>query len=305
MLNNEVKNLIDNKARDLNSQDDLASYVSKKIAILNDFIAENRDLSENTLDEILTEIIGFFTTSLHIPLEAETKFLRARTYKVNHLETDVSKLSYIPKELSDKATLGRLNQKKQPVYYGCIYFNGKSGVNVAFSESNTEVSDSVNILRSTANSDVNVYYVGIYDYVHRQCKPRFMPQNMFDYFKAIYEYQEAKFTESVFLAHLLCDMFLSDILRRKESGNLYKVTSRLFSIFSEGEDIDGIMYTSVKSEGDPIVALKTDAVDNKLNHISCDSYLIIKDYGYAKYNAVLTHNGTISNNAISWLKTNT
>ncbi len=302
MLCIEVKSLIDDKASDLNPRGDLASYVSKKISILNNFIAGNRILSENNIDEILTEIIGFFTTSLHIPIESGTKFLRARTYKANHLETDVSKLSYIPKKLSDNVTLGRLNQEKQSVYYGCIYFNDNGGINVAFSESNTEVSDSVNILRSTANSDVNLYYVGIYDYVHRQCRPRFMPQKMFDYFKAVYEYQEKMFTESVFLAHLLCDMFLSDILRRKESGNLYKVTSRLFSIFSEGGDIDGVMYTSVKSEGDPVVALKTEAVDNKLDHISCDSYLIIKDYGYAKYNAIRTHNGTISNNSISWLE---
>jgi hypothetical protein len=302
MLSQEVKKLVDDKVADLNSQDDLAAYVATKISILNDFIEQKRDMSDQLIDDILSEIVGFFTTTLHIPLEAHTKFLRARSYKTNHLETDVTKLSYIPLHLSDIATLGRLNREKQPVYYGCIYFGDNGGVTVAFSESNSEVGDSVNILRSTVLSDVNVHYVGIYDYVHRHCRPRFMPQEMFDYFTEVYKYQEEQFTESVFLAHLLCDAFLADILRRNESGNLYKVTSRLFSIFAERPEIDGIMYTSVKSEGDPVVALKTDSVNTKLQHDSCDSYRIINDYGYAKYRAVHTHSGSINDNSITWSK---
>ncbi|KVX01444.1 hypothetical protein [Shewanella frigidimarina] len=305
MLAQNVKKLIDDKAMDLNSQGDLADYVSKKITILNDYIEGKRELSEPNVDDILSEIVGFFTTSLDIPLEEGTKFLRARTYKVNHLEVNVPKLSYIPLDLSELATLGRLNKEKEPVYYGCIYFEEKGGVNVAFSESNAEVSDNVNILRSTAKCDVNVNYVGIYDYVHRQCKPRFMPQSMFEYFEAVSKYQEEKFSESVFLAHLLCDAFLSDILRRKKSGNLYRVTSILFSIYTESSDIDGIMYTSVKSEGDPVVALKTESVNSKLVHKSCDNYRIINDYGYAKYHAIHTHYGSISGNSVSWLKKNT
>jgi hypothetical protein len=99
---------------------------------------------------------------------------------------------------------------------------------------------------------------------------------------------------------MLCDAFLSDILRRKKSGNLYNVTSRLFPIFTENPEIDGIVYTSVKSEGDPVIALKTNSVDTKINHISCDSYRIINDYGYAKYHAIHTHCGSINNNSVKW-----
>jgi len=131
-----------------------------------------------------------------------------------------------------------------------------------------------------------------------------MTRAMFDYFTKAYKYQEDKFSKNVFLAYVLCDAFLSDILRRKESGNLYKVTSRLFSIYTADPEVDGIIYTSVKSEGDPVVALKTESVDTKLRHVSCDSYRILHDYRYAKYEAFHTYCGSINNNAIIWVKRN-
>lgn len=301
MLNEEVKNLIDRKAADLNSQGDLAGYVASKIGVMNDYIEQKRALSEQQIEDILSELVGFFTTSLHIPLEAGTKILRARAYNIIHRETDVSQLSYIAQENSDKARLGRLNQEGQPVFYGCIHFSEKGGVNVAFSESNSNIGDTVNVLRSIATADINVHYVGIYDYVHRQSKPRFISTDMFKIFNEVHQYQSQQYTESVFLAHLLCDAFLSDILRRKESGNLYKVTSKLLNIFSDSTDIDGIIYTSVKSEGDPVVALKTSTIDAKMNHQSCNCYRITNDYGYAQYRALHTHTGDIqSNNSIVW-----
>ena len=225
MLSEDIKRLIDQKAADLNPQEDVAAYIANKIIILNDYIEQKIDLSEQQIDSILSEIVGFFTTSLHIPLNEDTKILRARSYKVNRQETYVSELSYITQRFSDKVILGRLNREKQPVYYGCIYFGDTGGVNVAFAESNAVVGDTVNILRLTAKVEINVYYVGIYDHVHRQSKPRFISKEIFDYFIEVFEYQERHYSNSAFLAHLLCDAFLSDILRRKESGNLYKVTS--------------------------------------------------------------------------------
>ncbi|MFA0062480.1 hypothetical protein AB4370_22130 [Vibrio cyclitrophicus] len=303
MFNEEVKSLIDRKAVDLNSKGDLAGYVASKISALNGYIDGKFKLSEKQIDDILSELVGFFTTSLYIPLEAGTKLLRARAYSEIHHETDVSQLSYISEDNSDKARLGRLNQEKQPIYYGCIYFSEKGGINVAFSESNSNVGDTVNVLRSDVTKDINVHYVGIYDHVHRQSKPRFMSMYMFKFYSSVHQYQEQQYTESVFSAHVLCDAFLSDILRRKESGDLYKVTSKLLNIFCDSDEIDGIIYTSVKSEGDPVVALKTSTVDSKMSHKRSDCYRIINDYGYAQYQALHTHTGEIQGvNSIAWSK---
>lgn len=299
----EIRALIDSKAEELNRQGDLAGYVASKIDLLNSYIDHEIELSDSQIEDMLSELVGFFSTSLHIPLDSGLKLLRARAYKTMYLEPNISQLSYIAEEYSDKVSIGRLNEMGHPVYYGCIYFSGNGGVNVAFSESNSKVGDTVNVLRSELINVINVYYVGIYDHVRRQSKPRFMPEEMFSLFCEVNEYQEQQYTKSVFLAHILCDVFISDILRRKENGNLYKVTSKLLNIFTDDDNTDGIIYTSVKSEGDPVVALKTSTVDEKMVHKSCDCYRIDHDYGYALYKAVHTHTGNIQcNNSVEWTK---
>ena len=300
MLESNVRKLIDAKAMEHNGKnDDFAIYVASRISLLNDYIEQKVELSETQIDEILSELVGHFTTSLHLPLNSGMEFLRARTYNTNYRETDISQLSYIKD--STKASLGRLNSEKQSVYYGCIYFNEDDGINVSFSESNSKVGDTVNILRSTSTKEIKLYYIGLPDHIRRQTKPSFIESKTYNYFVEVDEYQRKTYTETVYLAHLLCDKFLSDILRRKESGNLYKVTSKLFNIFCDTEDIDGIIYTSVKSEGPPVVALKTDTVDNKMEDKSSDCYRITYDYGYSQYRALHTHKGTLkSKNLIEW-----
>ena len=96
MLKEKVKKLIDDKAIELNAQnDDFAIYVASRISLLNDYIEKKIELSETHIDEILSELVGHFTTCLHLPLNSGIKFLRARTYNTNYRETDISQLSYI------------------------------------------------------------------------------------------------------------------------------------------------------------------------------------------------------------------
>ena len=52
--------------------------MANKISILNDFIEERRELSRQQIDEVLSELVGYFITSFHIPLDIGTKLLRAR-----------------------------------------------------------------------------------------------------------------------------------------------------------------------------------------------------------------------------------
>lgn len=46
MLSEDIKRLIDQKAADLNPQEDVAAYIANKIIILNDYIEQKIDLSE-------------------------------------------------------------------------------------------------------------------------------------------------------------------------------------------------------------------------------------------------------------------
>lgn len=305
MLTEEMIKEIDKRAKMLNEYNNHSDDIASMIHDINQFIEGKCELSSQQIHDIMHNIIIIYTTSHYIPLDIGIKFLRARAYGENYLETQVSKLSYIAEKESYKVQLGRLNKEKQPVYYGCIYFGNEGGVNVAFSESGAESNARVNVIHSRSTSVINVHFVGIYDHVHRQCKPIFMSQETFDFYKSAYEYRREKFTDDLFLAYLLCDTFLSDILRKKDSINLYKVTSQLFSISCQSPDVDGIVYTSVKSEGDPVIALKTKSVDNKVEHTFCNCYKIISDYGYAKYKAIKTHNGRIHNGLISWTESNT
>ncbi|EIU6870788.1 hypothetical protein [Vibrio parahaemolyticus] len=301
MLDNDLIRLIDDKARDLNSKSDVAKEVAKIVKNLNLYIDEEVTLNQGQVDRYLSILGGYFSTSLYIPLDPGTKFLRARAFDLHHLEDEVSELSYLPESKKQYARQGRFNQKGAPIFYACIYFDGTGGLNVGFSEINAEPEKSVNVLRSKNVNELNVYYVGIYDLVYRDSKPRFMPDDMFNKYREVYEYQETKFSRQAFLAHQVCDAFFSDILRRKEHGNLYNVTSRLPQIFLSEEAIDGIIYTSVKAEGAPVVALKCNSVDQKLVHESCEAFEIQYDFGYARYQALNTHIGTICDNQINWV----
>lgn len=237
-----------------------------------------------------------------MPINSGLKLLRARPYGNLHLESNIKELSYIPNEKSDLVRLGRLNKEKESIYYGCIYFDDEQGaINVAFSEVNANPSQTINVLRSVTTSDLNLHYIGIYDYIFRRVKPTFIRDEVYEYYSEVYQYQKDKFTEDVFISHILCDAFFSDILRRPCTGNLYKVTSILSSkIFSDYPNIDGIIYTSVKSEGNPVVALKTTSVEDKISHIKVDSFNILFDLGYGLFRANHTHCGVVDNNEISW-----
>lgn len=108
----EIKALIDSKAEDLNNQGDLAGYVASKIDLINSYIDQETELSESQIDGMLSELVGFFTASLHIPLDPRLKSLRARAYKTMHLESNVSQLSYIAEEHSELENEIRTLKKK-------------------------------------------------------------------------------------------------------------------------------------------------------------------------------------------------
>lgn len=301
MLKDDVKELINDKADDLNKQRDVAGYVSCITQQLNDFINQKINLENSEIEKYLDQLVGCFTTTLHTPFTPGLKILRARAFEKEHRETDVNELSYIAKEKNTDVTLGRLNLAKEPMYYGCIYFNELSGgVNVALAEINAKEGQTVNILRSEVGKELNIYFIGIYDYIFRESRPYFISEEHFSYFKQVYDYQKEKYSKDAFLAHQICDAFFSDVLRKAEHGNLYRVTSLLSKLFLECSTIDGVIYTSVKAEGSPVIALKTESVDSKLLHKEAESLLVQKSHGYALYHALPTGKGKINDNKIEW-----
>ena len=303
----DAKNLIDEKVEDFKLKDkpiNICKEVSIIIQQLNDFIDNELELSEDRVKYLLIYLVGFFTITLDIPIDKGMKILRARKFDEIEKEPcfeEVSKLSYKPKDSNIK--IGRLNKENESIYYGCIYFKDDAGINVAFSEVNALKLERINILKSKTIQDINLRYIGIFDYIRRQAgRPWFISPETYSVFKKVYEYEEKTFDPYIFMAFQLCDAFLLDILRRKESNKLYIVTSILASLFLDDKNVDAILYTSVKAEGNPVIAIKTTSIDDKIEHKSAISFEIQESYGYAIYKAKPLYKGQINGEKIAWQK---
>lgn len=300
-----AKNRIDEKVEDFKLTNDsinICKDVSIIIQQLNDFIDKELELSEERVKYLLDYLVGYFTITLDIPIDKGVKILRARKFdeieKIPCFE-DVSKLSYNPK--GSKIKIGRLNKENESIYYGCIYFKDNAGINVAFSEVNALKLEKIKILESKAIQDINLRYIGIFDYIKKQVQPWFISPENYSVFEEVYKYAEKTFDPHIFIAFQLCDAFFSDILRRKESNRLYIVTSILASLFLKGDKVDGILYTSVKAEGSPVLAIKVESM-YKIEHESAISFEIQESYGYALYKAKTLDKGQINGEKIAWQK---
>lgn len=61
------------------------------------------------------------------------------------------------------------------------------------------------------------------------------------------------------------------------------------------------MYISVKAEGSPVIALSTCSVKSKIKYVRAESFVIVKNYGYAKYRAKKLYSDEIEKNGnIKW-----
>jgi len=305
VVEEKLMNLINIKAKEMNPDAlNCCNFVSTIINQLNDYIEGVISLSEERISFLLDHLIGYYTITLDIPLDKGLKILRA--VKFENLEKkpcfgEVSRLSYIPKTSNITPSIGRLNKCGKSIFYGCVYFDDNfGGYNVAFSEVDALKNEKINILKSETSDVIKVNYVGIYDYVKRESKPYFLSEEVYSYFKSVYEYEEQIFDKYVFASFQLCDAFFSDILRRRKSDRLYTVTSILASHFLEGDRVDGLIYTSVKAEGAPVIAIKPESVDSKVSHKKAVSFEIQENYGYAMYKANSLYQGVVDGEIINW-----
>lgn len=301
MIPKNITDLIDKKAQELNKDVFYhANEVSLIIRQLNEHIDEKISLSENRIEMLLDHLVGFFTITLDIPLNKNTEILRAVKFEEVKFTTpcysDVSRLSYIPKCSKKVPNLGRLNKHGDSIYYACLS-NKSQGIDVVLSEIKVLENETVNILNSTSIEELFVRYIGVFDHLRRGVKP---PFEIHPLFEEVYNYEKKMFNEYTMIAFGLCDTFFSDILRRKEHGKLFEVTSVLSSLFLEGDKVDGILYSSVQAEGAPILAIKPDSIEKKVKHSNAICLRIDKCFGYAMYYATTLYNGKIVKDKINW-----
>ncbi|MBS9777853.1 MAG: hypothetical protein KGV50_03720 [Gammaproteobacteria bacterium] len=304
----KIKKLIDDKAKADNPNACFClNVVSEYIKQLNNHISGNITLTRQQIERRLNTLLGYFTITLKLPLDKDLKLSRAVKYNElddsNPCYNEVSRLSYIPQSSGITPNVGRLNKAGEAIFYGCIYFDDEQcGINVALAETNSLKFDKVNLLRSVSTQELNVRMIGVWDYIKRENKPYYCNQDVFDSFKDIYKYTKQRYKPELFMACQLCDAFFADIMSKESSDRLYDVTSVLGSMFMEGENVDGIIYNSVQAKDSPVIALKPQAVDNKIEHKTALSLEVLDDYGYAIYNAATLYSGEVKGANISWQK---
>lgn len=225
-------------------------------------------------------LAGYVTITLDHPL-MELEFLRARVCEGQSF-TNINDLSYIQKTSCTFPKAGRLNLNGQALYYASLAVKqDDTALRVVLSEAQAKELDHLNVLRSqqVTGSDLNLRIIGIWDQVRRSERPYYLNQDTFDYYSEAHEYMANQFSKELFLAYELTDRFFADLLSKEGNERLYQVTSALSNVFLSGNS-DGVLYSSVKAKGEPVVALTPLAVDAKLEHQFATEVLIEKSFGY-------------------------
>ncbi len=258
-------------------------HSSVYISQLNDHINGTCELAMHEIKSKVDFLAGCMTITLDHPIN-ELEFLRVRLCEGQNF-TNVDDLSYIKKTSCTFPKAGRLNLTGQAMFYASVALKqDDTALRVVLSEAQAKQLDHLNVLRSHQVSKTDLYLriIGIWDQVRRNEKPYYLNQDTFDYFTEARKYMVQKFEPRLLLAYELTDRFFADILSRGGSERLYQVTSALSNVFLSGKS-DGVLYSSVKAKGEPVVALTPKAVDDKLEHQLATEVLVEKSFGYDFY----------------------
>jgi hypothetical protein len=297
-LKQDLVDLIDDKARE-DDGDYCLEYITASIEKMNLYLSANIDLPDTEINSILDKLVGHLTITLEMPL-SDINLIRAR--KVDqppffHYYGNISELSYMANPTSTLPRLGRLNAVGTTLFYASIDNTPcDKSLRVTLSEIEANDGDKVNVLYSSVKPkfDLNVRYIGIWDYVVKNRKPYFLSQVAFDYYVAAHNEMKKKFSKNQLLAYQLCDAFFADVLSREGSDRLYKVTSILSDFFLQSGKADGILYSSVKAKGEPVIAISPSAVNAKVDHVHAKAITINQSYSYNYYDYKVTHNTIIA-----------
>lgn len=266
---------------------------------------------KNTLgmDEItkLCDSLSFFTTFIEINISSDLFISRAVYCDLKiPCHNKVSRLSYIPKDSSKNASLGRMNKENQSMFYASLNSNPNS-IGTVLSEVDAEVGKHYNILISKIKHPLNLIPIGIFDYFRRGVPDPFQILNQ--NFKEIYDLYVQLVVPDGMIALQLCDAFLTDVLKKSYHGDNDETTKRLYEVTSEIANdcllttkADGILYPSVKFEGFPNIILKPSVVDKKIQYDKASSIEILEDFNYGIFKHRTKYLGFINPNLdiIEW-----
>lgn len=282
-VDQKIKDLIDIKA-EKECPKTAISLVSTYIKQLTDHINNIKSLSNDEVNTKIDYLAGCTTIILDHPMD-NFEFLRARRCTNGNYQ-NIDDLSYIKQPNSTFPPIGRLNKAGQSLFYASILVKKNDvGLGVVLSEADAKDLDKFNILRSMQKKScvIKVRMIGIWDYVRLNVKPYYLPQPTFDYYKAIRTYMVEKFDDKLLRAYELTDRFFADVMSKQGHDALYQITSEISSFMMVEGLCDGILYESVKAKGEPVIALKRETVDVKIEHELAMEVFVNKALGYEYY----------------------
>ncbi len=280
--------------------------ISMNIKQLNSYIDGNLELSNKKIYNILTNLYSNFSLNLIYELNENIVLRRARKFEekkasINYCFTCLKDLLSVPDEKKHIIKTGRLNKAEKSVYYASISDKNFNSYDVALSEVDAMETDYINILDSITTKSLNAVYIGAFNFVLKGWN---LPEWIHPYYKEVYKLFQDKCLENnnkyLFESYILCSTFFSDILRRKGHDKLYDITSMLASIIFEKNNIDAIVYESVQIEGAPVIAIKPNAVKEKVKHQDIFSFRVDTNLGYGLYYGEEVNNGNVENGQLKW-----
>lgn len=294
----------------INSEKSLEELIeaSSIIKQLNDFIDSKLELSSKEIESKIKRLISHFTITLIYEFNSEIALRRARKFTTEETSIpfcfdNLEDMLYVPESKKSIIPLGRFNKKEESIYYASIFFkedeNEEYFFEIAISEINGLKFDYINILDSKPTKCLNVVYIGVFDQLARNKQlPKWIDEHYYETYQLFKEKCLKKDNRYLFESYLLSNAFFADIIQREGHERLYKVTSIISSLLMSDNNVDAIIYESVKVKNSPNIAIKPKVVDNYLVHSEVFSIKINEDLGYGLYYVKSIKKGEICNNKI-------
>ncbi len=283
--------------------------VSLIIKQLNDFIDSKLELSSKEIENKVQRLISHFTINLAYELDLKIALRRARKFTTEETSIpfcfdNLKDMLYVPESKKSIIEVGRFNKKEESIYYASIFLKENENEEYFFETAISEIDgielDYINILDSKPTKCLNVVYIGVFDQLARNKQlPKWIDKY---YYKTYLQFKKKcleKGNRCLFESYLLSNAFFADITQRNGSERLYRVTSVISSLLLNDE-VDAIVYESVKIKNSPNIAIKPKVVDNSVEHKEVCSIRINENLGYGIYYIKSINKGIIDNHNLIW-----
>lgn len=307
----EIDDYLENRTS-INIEESLEELieVSSLIKQLNGFIDNKLELSSKEIENKIKRLISHFTINLVYKLDSKIALRRARKFTTEKTSIpfcfdNLEDMLYVPESKKSIIPLGRFNKKEESIYYASIFFkedeNEECFFETAISEINGIELDYINILDSIPTKHLEVVYIGVFDQLARDKQlPKWIDKYYYETYLQFKEKCLEKDNRYLFESYLLSNAFFADITQRNGCDRLYEVTSIISSILLAYDNVDAIVYESVKVKNSPAIAIKPKVVDSCLVHKEVSSIRINENLGYGMYYAEPINECIIDNNNLVW-----